>query len=55
MGLKIDISYNLKIVTFLDVTLNLNDNSYKPFSNTLMLVLTTLYPWLNKFLMQSIF
>ena len=32
MGLKIEISSNLKIVIFLDVTLNLNDNSYKPFS-----------------------
>ena len=32
MGLKIKISSNLKIVSFLDVTLNLNDNSYKPFS-----------------------
>ena len=27
MGLKIEISSNLKIVNFLDVTLNLNDNS----------------------------
>ena len=32
MGLKIEISCNLKIVNFLDVTLSLNDNSYKPFS-----------------------
>ena len=32
MWLKIEISSNLKIVHFLDVTLNLNDNSYKPFS-----------------------
>ena len=32
MGLKIEISSNLKIVNFVDVTLNLNDNSYKPFS-----------------------
>ena len=31
-GLKIEISSNLKIVNLLDVTLNLNDNSYKPFS-----------------------
>ena len=34
MGLKIEISSDLKIVNFLDVTLNLNDNSYKPFSKT---------------------
>ena len=34
MGLKIEISSNFKIVNFLDVTLNLNDNSYKPFSKT---------------------
>ena len=32
MGLKIEISLNLKIVNFLDVILNLNDNSYKPFN-----------------------
>ena len=31
MGLKIEISSNLKIVNFLDVTLNLSINSYKPF------------------------
>ena len=31
MGLKIEISFNLKIVNYLDATLNLNDNSYKPF------------------------
>ena len=37
MGLKREISSNLKIVNFYDVTLNLNDNSYKPFikANTL--------------------
>ena len=34
MGLKIEISSNLKIVNFLNITLNLNDNSYKPFSKT---------------------
>ena len=34
MGLKIEISSNLKIANFLDVILNLNDNSYKPFSKT---------------------
>ena len=32
MGLKIEISSNLNIVNFLDVTLNLNNNSYKQFS-----------------------
>ena len=32
MGLKIEISSDLNIVNFLDITLNLNDNSYKPFS-----------------------
>ena len=34
MGLEIEISSNLKIVNFLDVTLNLNDDYYKPFSKT---------------------
>ena len=34
MGLKIEISSNLEIVNFLAVTLNLNDNSYKPFNKT---------------------
>ena len=34
IGLKIDISFDLKIVNFLDVTLNLTENSYKPFSKT---------------------
>ena len=32
MGLRIEISSNLKTVNFLDVTLNLSNNSYKPFS-----------------------
>ena len=32
MGLKKGISSNLKRVNFLDVNLNINDNSYKPFS-----------------------
>ena len=32
LGLKIESSSNFKIVNFLDVILNLNDNSYKPFS-----------------------
>ena len=35
MGLKIEISLNLKIVSFLDISLNLNDNSYKPFNKIL--------------------
>ena len=30
MGLKIEITLNIKIVNFFDVFLNLNDNSYKP-------------------------
>ena len=34
MGLKIGINSNFKIINFLDVTLNLNDNSYKPFWKT---------------------
>ena len=34
MGLKIEICYNLKIVNFLDVTLYLNDNCYKPLSKS---------------------
>ena len=34
MGLKIEISSNLKIVNFSDVTVNLNENSYKLFSKT---------------------
>ena len=34
MRLKIEISSNVKIVYFLDVTFNLNDNSYKPFNKT---------------------
>ena len=32
MGLKIETSSNLKIIKFLDVTPNLNNNSFKPFS-----------------------
>ena len=32
MGLKIEISSNLKIVNFRDLTLNLKDNSNKSFS-----------------------
>ena len=34
IGLEIEINSNLKIVYFLDVTFNLNDNSYKPFNKT---------------------
>ena len=34
MGLKIEISSNLEIVDVLDITLNLNKNSYKPFSKS---------------------
>ena len=34
MGLKIEISSNLKIVNFLEVTFNLSNNSYKPFSKS---------------------
>ena len=32
MGLRIEISSKLKIVNFLDITLNLSNNSYKVFS-----------------------
>ena len=31
LGFKIDILANQKIVNFLDVTFNLNNNTYKPF------------------------
>ena len=34
MGFKIEISSNIKIVHFLDVTLDLSNNSYKPFIKT---------------------
>ena len=34
MGFKIEISSNIKIVNFLDVTLDLSNNSYKPFIKT---------------------
>ena len=34
MDLRIEISSNLKIVNFLDVTLNLRNNSYKLFSKS---------------------
>ena len=34
MGWNIEISLNFKIVNFLDITFNLNDNSYKPFNKT---------------------
>ena len=34
MGLKREISSNLKIVNFLDVTFDLSDNSYKPSNKT---------------------
>ena len=34
MGLKIEFSSNLKIVNFLDVTLNLSNYSYKPFTKS---------------------
>ena len=30
-GLDIIINYNMKIVNYLDVTLNLNDGSYRPY------------------------
>ena len=42
IGLKIEISSNLKIVNFLDVTLNLSNNSYKPFSKS-----TTIPTYIN--------
>ena len=32
-GLKLIIKFNLKIVDFLDVTLNLTDSTYKPYHN----------------------
>ena len=31
LGFKIEISSNIEIANFLDVTLNLSDNSYRPF------------------------
>ena len=34
LGFKIEISSNTKIANFLDVTLNLSDNTYKPFLKT---------------------
>ena len=34
LGFKIEISSNIKIVNFLDVTLDLSNNSYKPFIKT---------------------
>ena len=34
MGLRIEISSNLKIVNLLDVSLNISNNSYKPFSKS---------------------
>ena len=34
LGFKIEVSSNNKIVNFLDVTLNLSDNTYKPFLKT---------------------
>ena len=59
MGLKIEISSKLKIVNFLDLSLNLKDNSYKSFSKS-----TTIPTYINvssnhpesivKFLIQSI-
>ena len=34
MWVKVEISSNLKIVNFLDVTFNLNDGSHEPFNKT---------------------
>ena len=34
LGFKIEISSNIKIANFLDVTLNFSDNSYRPFLKT---------------------
>ena len=34
LGFKIEISSNIKIANFLDITLNLSDNSYRPFLKT---------------------
>ena len=34
LGIKTEISSNIKIANFLDVTLNLSDNSYRPFLKT---------------------
>ena len=34
LGFKIEVSSNNKIVNFLHVTLNLSDNTYKPFLKT---------------------
>ena len=34
LGFKIEVSSNNKIVNFLDVTLNLSNNTYKPFLKT---------------------
>ena len=34
LGFKIEVSSNNKIINFLDVTLNLSNNTYKPFLKT---------------------
>ena len=34
LGIKIEISFNIKIANYVDVTLNLSDNSYRPFLKT---------------------
>ena len=34
LGLRIEIASNLKIVDFVDVTLNLNNGTFKPFSKS---------------------
>ena len=34
LGFKIEISSNIKVANFLDVTLNLSDKSYRPFLKT---------------------
>ena len=58
MGLKIEISSNLKIVKFLDVTSNLSNNSRNHLVSQMRyqhtLVLTTLHPSLNKFILKLI-
>ena len=34
LGFKIEISSNIKVAHFLDITLNLSDNAYRPFLKT---------------------
>ena len=57
-GLRIKITSNLKKVNFLDIILNLENNTFKPkeisHPPTSMLTLTTSYRYWNRNLMSSI-